>query len=64
MSHTPEPTDISRAIRELGKSAGHASDVANKNTPPSLKLAFQLKRKLGLPVDHWEDVAMKGDGAA
>lgn len=57
MSEVQAITVSAQALRDkLGMSAGHASDLANKRCPPSLKMALRIERELGVPVEYWEDV--------
>lgn len=57
MSESQAITVTALDLRErLGLSAGHASDLANKRCPPSLKMALRIERELGVPVEYWEDV--------
>ncbi|MGH6979519.1 MAG: helix-turn-helix domain-containing protein [Brevundimonas sp.] len=48
------PKEIAAALRsKVGLSAGYASELANLQRTPSLRLALKIEAALGIPPSHW-----------
>jgi transcriptional regulator with XRE-family HTH domain len=49
-----DPKALANRLRdELGVSTGYASDLANGNRSPSLRLALEIQEKLLIPPTAW-----------
>jgi transcriptional regulator with XRE-family HTH domain len=51
---TSSPLKLAEALREqVGVKKSYASQLANGSKMPSLTLAVEIERKLGIPPSHW-----------
>lgn len=53
MSKRAKPILTAKALREIGVSKGHASDLINGKRKPSLELAVKIEAQFGVPASRW-----------
>jgi plasmid maintenance system antidote protein VapI len=55
MVNETDKRSLSEKLTSMGVSKSHASEILSGRKRPSLELAVNIERQLGIPPSHWID---------